>query len=127
MKKVPLHRIGVQRQGVTVYPEIGKPFDFTAEELTSLDKLSGETKIDYYRSPVNETGATPSAPVVDEGAGDTHAKVIAIVRELLADNGNLNDDGNLKMDVLTAAMKAAGLPKMSAAQRDAVVAEIDNL
>ncbi len=64
-KKIPLVRIGVQREGKTIYPEIGVVFEFTKEELTDLNRLSGETKVDYFRDPVNEdSGETPSKKVV---------------------------------------------------------------
>jgi len=57
VSKVPLHRVGVKRGGKTVYPAIGKPFDFTESEVEDLVKLGGTTKVDYIRDPVNEGGA----------------------------------------------------------------------
>lgn len=56
-KKVPLVSIGVKREGVTVFPKVGEPFDFTDEELKDLTKLAKETKVDYFRSTVNEDGS----------------------------------------------------------------------
>lgn len=74
-KKVPLIRIGVQREGVTVYPEIGKPFDFTKEEVADITKLAENDKADYIRNPVNEDAAEakPAAKAAAGGgkAGDT--------------------------------------------------------
>ena len=54
MKLVPLVSIGVQREGATIYPPVGKAFDFTEGEKDDLDKLAASTKLDYYREPVNE-------------------------------------------------------------------------
>lgn len=73
-KKVPLIRIGVQRQGVTVYPEIGKPFDFTKEEIADITKMEAG-KAEYIRNPVNEdtveTKAAAKAAAGGGNAGDT--------------------------------------------------------
>lgn len=60
--KVPLARVGVSRQGVTIYPEIGKPFDFTKEEIADMNALTAKTQIDYYRSPVNEEAPAAVKP-----------------------------------------------------------------
>lgn len=53
-KKVPLVSIGVARDGKTVYPPIGKPFDFTKEEVADMDKLAKSDRKEYYRDPLNE-------------------------------------------------------------------------
>ena len=53
--KIPLVSLGVQRDGKTVYPKIGKPFEYTAEEITAMNDIKKETKVDQYRNPVNET------------------------------------------------------------------------
>ena len=129
MKKIPLVSIGVQRDGKTMYPEIGKPFDFTVNELADLDNLAATTKDDYYRDPVNEVAAAPApapAPAPTGSANDARIKTIEVITSLLENADNLNGDGNLKMDVLTEALKAVDLPKISAADRDALVAEIKN-
>lgn len=59
VKKVPLIRVGVLRDGKTVYPEIGKPFHFTEGEVSDLQKLSEAAGQDYLREPVNETEDEP--------------------------------------------------------------------
>lgn len=69
-KKIPLVRIGVQRNGVTVYPDLGIAFDFTKEEITDLSRLSDETKVDYFREPVNEDIVASAAPAAKKSAGD---------------------------------------------------------
>lgn len=118
MKKIPLVAIGVMRDGKSVIPEIGKAFDFTAVELADLEKLTETTKVDYVRDPVNED--VPAADTTDE-------QTRAIVAALLADESNLNANKALKMDVLTAALTEAGLPKITAGERDAIVAEITEI
>lgn len=59
-KKVPLISIGVQRDGKTMNPEIGKPFDFTDEELTDIAKMEAVAGVDYVRDPVNEEADVPA-------------------------------------------------------------------
>lgn len=74
-KKVPLVAIGVKREGVTIYPKVGEPFDFTDAELKDLTKLSKETKSDYFRSTVNEDGSKDDKPSKqDKADGKTTGK-----------------------------------------------------
>lgn len=53
-KRIALVAIGVTRNGKTIYPEIGKSFDFTAEEVAELNALGKASKIAHIRVPVNE-------------------------------------------------------------------------
>jgi len=55
MNLIPLKSIGVKRNGKTIYPPIGKPFEFTADEVSDIKNLAAKTKIDYYRLPINES------------------------------------------------------------------------
>lgn len=61
IKKVPLSSIGVSREGKTVYPEIGKAFPFTKEEIAELEALQAKTGDEFIRDPVNE-----DAPAAEE-------------------------------------------------------------
>lgn len=54
MKLIPLVSIRVLRDGKSVAPAIGKPFDFTAEEKADLDKIHAEHNVESYREPINE-------------------------------------------------------------------------
>ena len=54
MKLIPLVSIRVLREGQSVAPVIGKPFDFTAEEKADLDKIHAEHNVESYREPINE-------------------------------------------------------------------------
>lgn len=57
MKLIPLVAIGVSRDGQSVRPVIGKPFDFTADEKADLDRIHKEHGVESYREPVNEAPA----------------------------------------------------------------------
>ena len=57
MKLIPLVSIRVLREGQSVAPVIGKPFDFTAEEKADLDKIHAEHNVESYREPINEAPA----------------------------------------------------------------------
>lgn len=68
-KKIPLISVTVHRNGKAVEPTIGKPFDFTAEEIAEvLQAVPGS-----MRDPVNEEAAPAPAAVVAPAA-DTKAK-----------------------------------------------------
>lgn len=54
MKLIPLVSIRVLRDGQSVAPVIGKPFDFTAEEKADLDRIHTEHNVESYREPINE-------------------------------------------------------------------------
>lgn len=57
-KRIPLSAIGVSREVAgkmqTVYPEIGKVFDFTNEELDELKAIAKAGKVELVRQPTNE-------------------------------------------------------------------------
>jgi len=57
--RIPTQTIILQRNGNRIVPPLGKPFDFTQEELNKINKLNP----DAVRHPVNE-----SAPAVDAEA-----------------------------------------------------------
>lgn len=57
MKLIPLVSIRVLRDGQSVAPTIGKPFDFTADEKADLDKIHAEHNVESYREPINEAPA----------------------------------------------------------------------
>ena len=54
MKLIPLVSIRVLRDGQSIAPVIGKPFDFTADEKADLDKIHAEHNVESYREPINE-------------------------------------------------------------------------
>ncbi len=61
-KKIPLVSVRVSRDGKSITPPLGVPFDFTKEELDDLAKLSAQTNQSYVRDPVNETADASDAP-----------------------------------------------------------------
>lgn len=65
-KRVVVTSIGLTRDGKTVYPTIGKAFDFSAAELEDINRLQKATGNILVRKPVNED---PSAGASDDGAG----------------------------------------------------------
>jgi len=65
MQLIPLCTIRVKRDTKSVTPEIGKPFDFTADEKDDLDNLAKQTGNDYYRLPVNETAPVAAIAVAE--------------------------------------------------------------
>lgn len=67
-KKVPLISIGVAREGKTVFPPIGQPFDFTKEEVADMEALSKKDGNTYFRNPVNEGGDAAPADEKKSGA-----------------------------------------------------------
>lgn len=69
-KKVPLVSIGVARDGKTVFPAIGEPFEFTDAEVSDMSNLKAKTGIEYFRNPVNET-VEPEAKSKKSGKSDT--------------------------------------------------------
>ncbi len=59
--RVPLQSIVVQRDGASMCPPIGHPFDFTAEEVASIEKmnpgaLTAEATVDLSKSDSKATG-----------------------------------------------------------------------
>ncbi len=61
-KRVPLGAIGVTREvrgkKTTVYPTIGEPFDFTDDELKSINAMAKASGNELVRKLVVEGGAT---------------------------------------------------------------------
>lgn len=53
-KRIPLVAIGVTRDGKTIYPEVGKVFDFTNDEARDLNGLGKATGNPLIRQPQNE-------------------------------------------------------------------------
>lgn len=66
-KRVPLGAIGVTRKvgnkNVTVYPTVGKPFDFTDDEIKSLNAMQKKSGMELIRKPVNEDTPVQQVPV----------------------------------------------------------------
>lgn len=65
MQLIPLCTIRVKRDTKSVTPEIGKPFDFTADEKADLDNLTAQTGNEFYRLPVNETASVAVAAIAE--------------------------------------------------------------
>ena len=113
--RVPVQSIGVSRDGKTVYPEIGKAFNFTAsevEEINALQKASGE---EIYRKPTNETEgvaapAAPAAPVAPAAPTKTLGEVYTVpqLKELAAAK-NIDLGEATKKDDIVAILSAAGV------------------
>lgn len=74
-KRVPLGAIGVTRKvgnkNVTVYPTVGKPFDFTDDEIKSLNAMQKKSGMELIRKPVNEDVAPQTqAPQTQANQGN---------------------------------------------------------
>lgn len=64
--RIPQETVFVVRDGKTVKPEIGKPFNFTTDELDDLKRLRPQA----IRVPVNETADADDG---DNGSASTPA------------------------------------------------------
>lgn len=88
-KRVPLSAIGITREGKTLYPTIGEPFDFTASELDDIRALEKITKNSIVRKIINEDSG-------DEGgsSGDQTGKPLGdmTIPELKAEATRLDLD-----------------------------------
>ena len=90
MKLIPLVSIRVLREGQSVAPVIGKPFDFTAEEKADLDKIHAEHNVESYREPINEAPveAVKAAEVAPLTAAEKKAAAAAAKLAAEAAGGN---------------------------------------
>lgn len=77
MKLVPLVSIHVQREGKLIVPQIGKPFEFSDDEVVDMDTLSEKTKTEYYREPLNEASADGEKPKLTAAEKKAAAKAAA--------------------------------------------------
>ena len=66
--RCPVKAVGVSRDGITVWPTLELPFDFTPKEVADLSDLTKVSGIVYLRKPVNE-GSDP-APKADVALAD---------------------------------------------------------
>lgn len=57
-KRIPTCTVIVQREGKNFKPAIGKPFDFTADEIEEINNVMPSA----LRKPVNEEAAPESKP-----------------------------------------------------------------
>jgi hypothetical protein len=123
-KLVPLNTIIVRREGKRIKPEIGKPFDFTAEEVAHINQVSPTS----LRKVVNETGGGTGGAGGEGGNTNPPAKTDAQIaaETKAAIKGLLGADGAVpNMDTVNKALKAAELPNdLKAADRDAIIASI---
>jgi len=92
-KRIALGSIGLTRDGQTVYPEIGtestgKPFDFTAEELTQIAALEKQTGNQLVRKILNE-GASDDTAAVTKTLGEMN--LAELKAEAAAREVNLGD------------------------------------
>lgn len=83
---VPLSGTVVVRDGQRVRPQIGKPFDFTAEEIEQLK--AGGTK---FREASDETEAAEAEPATGSSAEASQAKAKGGNKKATADK---SDDEN---------------------------------
>jgi len=71
-KKIPLIAITVHRDGKPVVPPVGKPFDFTEDEIAEVNGMVAGA----MRDPVNESPVAAPAPAAPAATG-TKAKAKA--------------------------------------------------
>lgn len=64
-KRIPVQTVVVQRNGKNFIPEIGKPFDFTDEELEWIKRVNPLA----VRHLVNEEVAPVAVPNADQDQG----------------------------------------------------------
>lgn len=114
-KRVPLGAIGVTRGGKTVYPDIGKPFDFTSDEVDQINALQKASGNLLFRKLVNEDQqASDSAGDSNEShqtlpvdySKNTVVELKAIAAERSIDLGEATKKDDI-VAVLVAADKAA--------------------
>lgn len=115
---VPRETIVVLREGARVRPPIGKPFVFTEEEYKHIQNVSPNA----LRLPVNEEAAKLTNKNENGKTDDQIERQTAeIVAKLVAGN-----DGNPpNMETVNAALKDAELPKILAADRDAIIEKMN--
>lgn len=114
-KRVALSAIGVSRDGKTVYPEIGKAFNFTSEELTDIAKLEKASGTLLVRKPVNEDpeGGTMAAPQGGDGT---------------VNEGQIGEQGTLGASVNSGINGEGGKPEIQRPEyQDQTVAQLKDL
>lgn len=111
-KRVPVGTIGVTRKigakNVTLYPKIGQVFDFTDDELKSINAMQKKSGIELVRKPVNE-----DATIAADGTGGSKPEgtaaadlTVAQLRELAAAR-NIDLGDATKKDAILALITAA--------------------
>lgn len=111
-KRIPLGSIGVTRDKKTVYPKVGEPFDFTAEEVAQINALEKKSGNKLFRKPVNEDPGqnTPPSDPDDDSKVDYTKKTVpelkALAEERKIDLGEASKKDDI-VAVLLAADKAA--------------------
>lgn len=101
--RVPLSAVGVQREGKTVYPPVGKPFNFKDEELKQLTALEKRTGKKLVRKLVVEQGSEAEAQADEApGADETDLSKLTVKQlTALAAERNVDLDGaTAKADIL---------------------------
>lgn len=129
--------VTVVRDEKTVRIAAGKPFDFTKEELKSLEAAGVS-----FRDPKNEADGLESS-IKDDSASNTNADddgnleegdeeqklKVAVAKKLLADKDNLTAKGDIDLSKLNATLVEQGFAEVKAAERkslqEAAQAEID--
>lgn len=69
MKRTPLQSICVQRDGASVVPPIGIPFDFTADEVKQIEAMNPDAISTEAMVNVAEDKAAAPAPAAPTKAG----------------------------------------------------------
>jgi hypothetical protein len=130
-KLVPVVTVIVRRddeKGVSqrIKPEIGKEFDFTADEIKDIKAANPEA----LRKPVNESGKGEGGKG-DGGEGGnggetpkTEAEINDGTKAVIKGLIGADFSGKPNIDTTNKALKANGLPEIKADKRDAVIAEI---
>lgn len=128
-QRIILAAIGFPREGKTVYPEIGKAFTLTPDELTEITKLEKASGNQLIRKLVNESGdedldggngnagsttmpqGTTGSLGQGNGVNDAYAdKTVAQLKALAEERGVDLGDATRKDDIITV-LKAAEAPK----------------
>lgn len=111
-KRVTLGAIGVTRKvgtkNVTVYPTIGKAFDFTDDEIKSINAMQKKGGVELIRKPVNEDVAPQTQDPQDNKPGATEIGDLTVpqLREMAAAR-NIDLGDVTKKDDIIARIKAA--------------------
>lgn len=101
-QRIALSAIGVTRNGKTVYPVVGKPFDFTAEELATITNLEKSSGNKLVRKLINENGDAPQANTESEETAKANyaAKTVPELKALAEERGVDLGDSTKKDDII---------------------------
>jgi len=105
-KRIAVQTVVLWREGQQVVPPVGKPFDFTKEELETIEKLNPDAVTKIVNADSNDTLVTKTQAEIDAEKQDAiDAAIAAFKKEKgIKDEPKSDDTGAGSAD----ANKAAG-------------------